>query len=535
MRAGRSAARNVHAVYRLRNPTQSAAAGHAGARGAAVPGQSAGAVPQHRGRREPDPRSRVRERSASASTRSPSVFPRTQRHERSARSRSRRTRRASGSPTNVGSARSSRRERLRVGRAAVRRRSAAGREQEIVLDLPLHRGASRPAHACIARRRRGAVARKAQSRRADAAAEVQVSVRHAAHLARARADQSRRSGDSAGLARVRALVDPRRRDDLGDAAAPRPRGGREGIPAVVRAAISSPTARCRAASIGAARIPCRRTTAPASSCSSSTSVYRYTGDMELLREHVAGDASKRLRTWTSCACRSAPRRTQQGERKAFYGLMPASISHEGYSAKPMHSYWDDFWALAGYESAIRIARALGSKDRDARVHRIARPVPLATCIARCSIAMQTHNIDYLPGAAELGDFDATSTTIALSPVGEQQMLPPERAARDVRALLAGLRGAPHRHELGCLHALRVAQPRHVHPPALARPRHGADRVPDERSAPGANGISGRKSSAASRASRASSATCRTAGSPRTMAARCSTCSRSSGRPTRRSC
>jgi hypothetical protein len=31
----------------------------------------------------------------------------------------------------------------------------------------------------------------------------------------------------------------------------------------------------------------------------------------------------------------------------------------------------------------------------------------------------------LPGAAELGDFDPTSTSIALSPVGEQQMLPPD--------------------------------------------------------------------------------------------------------------
>ncbi len=39
--------------------------------------------------------------------------------------------------------------------------------------------------------------------------------------------------------------------------------------------------------------------------------------------------------------------------------------------------------------------------------------------------MQAHNIDYLPGSAELGDFDATSTSIALSPVGEQQLLPPE--------------------------------------------------------------------------------------------------------------
>ena len=32
-------------------------------------------------------------------------------------------------------------------------------------------------------------------------------------------------------------------------------------------------------------------------------------------------------------------------------LLPASISHEGYAAKPMHSYWDDFWALKGYEAA----------------------------------------------------------------------------------------------------------------------------------------------------------------------------------------
>jgi hypothetical protein len=40
-------------------------------------------------------------------------------------------------------------------------------------------------------------------------------------------------------------------------------------------------------------------------------------------------------------------------------------------------------------------------------------------------AMQLHKIDYLPGAAELGDFDATSTSIALSPGGEQQLLPPD--------------------------------------------------------------------------------------------------------------
>jgi hypothetical protein len=37
--------------------------------------------------------------------------------------------------------------------------------------------------------------------------------------------------------------------------------------------------------------------------------------------------------------------------------------------------------------------------------------------------MNLHSIDYIPGAAELGDFDATSTTIALNPADEQARLP----------------------------------------------------------------------------------------------------------------
>src|SRR6202011_1355323 len=51
---------------------------------------------------------------------------------------------------------------------------------------------------------------------------------------------------------------------------------------------------------------------------------------------------------------------EQGRSAAFYGLVPASISHEGYSAKPMHSYWDDFWALRGYTDAVLLAREFGT-------------------------------------------------------------------------------------------------------------------------------------------------------------------------------
>jgi hypothetical protein len=42
--------------------------------------------------------------------------------------------------------------------------------------------------------------------------------------------------------------------------------------------------------------------------------------------------------------------------------------------------------------------------------------------------MQVHKIDYIPGAADLGDFDATSTTVGLAPGGELHRLP--RAAID---------------------------------------------------------------------------------------------------------
>ena len=152
-------------------------------------------------------------------------------------------------------------------------------------------------------------------------------------------------------------------------------------------------------------------------------IYRYTGDVQLLRD-MWPRVSRAVQYMEKLRLSERVPANTQGQRSAFYGLMPASISHEGYAAKAMHSYWDDFWALAGYESAIRIARALGETDQ---IHAIieSRDQFRSDLYRSLQIAMKMHGIDYLPGAAELGDFDATSTSIALSPVGEQQMLPPD--------------------------------------------------------------------------------------------------------------
>jgi hypothetical protein len=106
----------------------------------------------------------------------------------------------------------------------------------------------------------------------------------------------------------------------------------------------------------------------------------------------------------------------------FFGLLPPSISHEGYSAKPMHSYWDDFFALKGFADAAYLAEGLGRRG-EARSIRSIHDQFRADLLASIRASMKVHGIDYIAGAADLGDFDATSTTIALSPGGVLADLP----------------------------------------------------------------------------------------------------------------
>lgn len=107
---------------------------------------------------------------------------------------------------------------------------------------------------------------------------------------------------------------------------------------------------------------------------------------------------------------------ESGLKRAEYGLVPESISHEGYSAKPMHSYWDDFFIEKGLQDAADIARVLGKGDDAAKFQALADE--FRTClIDSIKRATAHHKIDYIPGCVELGDFDATSTTIALWPCG----------------------------------------------------------------------------------------------------------------------
>jgi hypothetical protein len=116
-----------------------------------------------------------------------------------------------------------------------------------------------------------------------------------------------------------------------------------------------------------------------------------------------------------------------GANKPFYGLLPQSISHEGYSAKPMHSYWDDFFALRGFKDAAFIAKEL-DKPEAAKFAEIRSSFRSNLFESIRQVVIQ-RKIDYIPGSVELADFDATSTTIAVSPGGEAGRLPGPLLAR----------------------------------------------------------------------------------------------------------
>jgi hypothetical protein len=250
-------------------------------------------------------------------------------------------------------------------------------------------------------------------------------------------------------------------------------------------------------------------------------VWRHTGDREQLQRMwprvaaAAGylDGLRRQR-------RTAEWRTP--DRREFFGLLPPSISHEGYSAKPMHSYWDDFFTLRGFRDAAALAADLGLDDERSRLTAIGDEfaVDLRASIAA---AMARHGVDYVPGCADLGDFDATSTTIALTPTGGAALAPPGAIARTFEKYWEFF---VDRRDGGQWDAMTPYETRTIGAFVRLGWRDRAHELVDyflslRRPAAGA---SGERSSPARSACRATSATCPTPGSARTSCGRCWTCS-----------
>lgn len=103
----------------------------------------------------------------------------------------------------------------------------------------------------------------------------------------------------------------------------------------------------------------------------------------------------------------------------FRGILAPSISHEGYST-PTHSYWDDYWALKGLADGAWLADALGDQE----LHAWAKSQYAAlheAVAASIRATMAWKNISFIPSSADLGDPDATGTSIALDPCGQADL------------------------------------------------------------------------------------------------------------------
>lgn len=151
--------------------------------------------------------------------------------------------------------------------------------------------------------------------------------------------------------------------------------------------------------------------------------FRFTGDTAFLRGRWNNITAAIGYIQSLRAQRMTPEyRDGNNEKRAFYGLVTESISHEGYSDKAMHSYWDNFFVLKGMKDAAAAAAVLGKKNEAAWYDSLARAFR-TDLYASIALAMKNRSVTYIPGCVEKGDFDATSTSIAMFPNGEMKYVP----------------------------------------------------------------------------------------------------------------
>ena len=160
--------------------------------------------------------------------------------------------------------------------------------------------------------------------------------------------------------------------------------------------------------------------------------YRFTGDRALLQRmwpRIAGavayiDSLRRQRTTDE----------YRFEKPAFFGMVPPSIGDEGYPATPRHSYRDAFFVLRGLKDAAWLASELGRDQDRTRIARM-RDGFRRDLLESFRLAMQQHEIAYLPGSVELGELDAGATAIGIAPGGELARLPAEAVAHTFQRYL----------------------------------------------------------------------------------------------------
>lgn len=150
-------------------------------------------------------------------------------------------------------------------------------------------------------------------------------------------------------------------------------------------------------------------------------VFRGDGDMDFLKT-LWLPVSRAAEYLLHLRSQRMTREFTEPVRSDCHGLLPESVSHEGYLSHPVHSYWDDFWGVRGLEAAAELAEAMGLPDDAARWRDEARAF-LGDVLRSIDLVIAEHSLKYIPGSVEWADFDPTATANAIAQLDFADDLP----------------------------------------------------------------------------------------------------------------
>lgn len=166
--------------------------------------------------------------------------------------------------------------------------------------------------------------------------------------------------------------------------------------------------------------------------------YRFTRDREFL-ERMFPNVERALKFLVDLRSKRLTDEFKNGgdDKKVLYGILPESTSHEGYYNK--HSYWDDFWALKGWKDAKEMADVLGKKETAAWIAKEGAEFRKSVYDSM-NLLIKMKNINFIPGCAELFDYDPTSAAGFITYCGEMENLPQAQMRNGVDRYYAELMG-----------------------------------------------------------------------------------------------
>jgi hypothetical protein len=113
----------------------------------------------------------------------------------------------------------------------------------------------------------------------------------------------------------------------------------------------------------------------------------------------------------------------KGVEALFYGLLPPSISHEGYGS-PVHSNWDNYFGILGLKNAAVLATVVGQSADAARYQEEAVSLR-RDVVASLEATARFYKLNEIASCPDYGESDPSGVSILANPCDEMSYMPAE--------------------------------------------------------------------------------------------------------------